>query len=140
MLIKKAYQGEFNHLLSILRLAVLDNRSYVAFPKNKFNYKRILNMLQSFGFIEGYEERSEIMILRLKQTYWKSFREPIKAFSSVEAFKISKAGAIKCKNLKKQVQATGQSPFIAISTDSGVLSGQMAVQKNTGGLPLFIIY
>ena len=69
MLIKKAYQGEFKHLLSILRLAMLDNRSYVAFSKNKFSYSKILAMLQSFGFIEGYEERSEIIIVSIKQTY-----------------------------------------------------------------------
>lgn len=69
MLIKKAYQGEFKHLLSILRLAVLDNRTYVAFPKKKFNYSGILHSLRTVGFIESYEERKEIIIIALKQTY-----------------------------------------------------------------------
>ena len=69
MLIKKAYQGEFKHLLSILRLAVLDNRSYVAFPKKKFNYTPILKLMHIEGFIESYEDREEIVIVNLKQTY-----------------------------------------------------------------------
>lgn len=69
MLIKKAYQGEFKHLLSILRLAVLDNRAYVAFPKKKFNYTGILRELRVAGFIESYEDRKEIIVIGLKQTY-----------------------------------------------------------------------
>lgn len=69
MLIKKAYQGEFKHLLSILRLAVLDNRVYVSFPKKKFNYTNILRELRFAGFIESYEDRKEIILISLKQTY-----------------------------------------------------------------------
>jgi len=69
MLIKKAYQGEFKHLLSVLRLAVLDNRTYVSFSKKKFNYSAILRTLRVGGFIESYEERKEIIIVGLKQTY-----------------------------------------------------------------------
>ena len=69
MLIKKAYQGEFKHLLSILRLAVLDSRTYVTFPKKKFNYCYILQTLRAAGFIESYEDRKEIVIISLKQTY-----------------------------------------------------------------------
>ena len=69
MLIKKAYQGEFKHLLSILRLAVLDDRTYVTFPKKKFSYSTILQSLRVAGFIESYEDRKEIIIIGLKQTY-----------------------------------------------------------------------
>ncbi len=69
MFIKKAYQGEFKHLLSILRLAVLDNRTYVAYAKRKFKYSSILQALRAAGFIESYEDRKEIVIVGLKQTY-----------------------------------------------------------------------
>ena len=69
MLIKKAYQGEFKHLLSILRLAILDDRTYVAFPKKKFNYSAILRTLRAAGFIESYEDRTEVLVIGLKQTY-----------------------------------------------------------------------
>jgi hypothetical protein len=69
MLIKKAYQGEFKHLLSILRAAVLDNRTYVAFPKKKFAYLPILRSLRTAGIIESYDERDEIVIIGLKQVY-----------------------------------------------------------------------
>ena len=69
MLIKKAYPGEFKHLLSILRLAVLDDRNYVTFSKRKFNYSSILQALRAAGFIESYEDRKEIIIVGLKQTY-----------------------------------------------------------------------
>ncbi len=69
MLIKKAYQGEFKHLISILRLAILDNRHYVAFPKKKFDYLGILRVLRNEGFIESYEDRKEIIIINLRQTY-----------------------------------------------------------------------
>jgi len=69
MIIKKAYQGEFKHLLSILRLAILDNRAYVAFSKRKFNYLPILKYLCENGIIESCEQRGEIIIVNLKQTY-----------------------------------------------------------------------
>jgi ribosomal protein S8 len=67
--IKKAHHGEFRNLLSSLRSAALDNRPYIAFPKKKFNYLFILKQLQGEGFIEGYENRGEILIVHLKQTY-----------------------------------------------------------------------
>jgi hypothetical protein len=69
MLIKKAYLGEFRHLLSILRLAALDGRTYVAFPKRKANYISLLHQLRRAGFVESYEDRKEIIIINLKQTY-----------------------------------------------------------------------
>lgn len=69
MLIKKAFQGEFRYLLSILRLAVLDNRSYVIFQKKKFNYFNILATLRTEGFIESFEDRGEIIVIGLKQIY-----------------------------------------------------------------------
>jgi hypothetical protein len=69
MLIKKAYQGEFRHLLAILRLAVLDNRTHVTFSKKKFKYLGILQALRAEGFIESYEDRKEIIVIGLKQTY-----------------------------------------------------------------------
>jgi ribosomal protein S8 len=69
MLIKKAYMGEFRHFLSILRLAVLDNRLFITFPKKKFNYLAILKQLQNQGFIESCEERGELIVVSLKQTY-----------------------------------------------------------------------
>jgi len=67
--IKKAYAGEFKHFLSILRLAMLDNRLFVTFPKKKFTYLTILQQLQKQGFIESYEERQELIIVSLKQSY-----------------------------------------------------------------------
>ena len=69
LIIKKAYLGEFKYLLSLLRLAILDNRSYLIFHKKKFNYLQILKQLRQNGFIESYESRGEIIIIVLKQTY-----------------------------------------------------------------------
>lgn len=140
MLIKKAYQGEFKHLLSILRLAVLDNRSYVAFPKNKFNYLAILKLLHSEGFIESYEDRKEILIINLKQTYWKSFQLPVHAFSSLEKVHISKSSTATAKQLARLSVRQGQIPGVVISTDRGIAPLRSAVSKKIGGMPLFKIY
>jgi hypothetical protein len=69
MLIKKAYMGEFRHLLSILRMASKDNRCYVAFSKRKFRYTVMLQQLRQLGLIESFEERDELIIVNLKQIY-----------------------------------------------------------------------
>ena len=69
MLIKKAYAGEFRYLLSILRLAGKDGRSYVAFPKRKFKYTAMLQQLCELGILENFEEREELLVINLKQTY-----------------------------------------------------------------------
>jgi len=140
MLIKKAYQGEFKHLLSILRLAVLDNRSYVAFPKKKFNYTPILKLLHTEGFVESYEDRKEIIIISLKQTYWKSFQLPVHAFSSLEAVRMNKSMTASSKQLAKQNMRQGQIPHVSVSTDCGIMSSREAASKKVGGLPLFKIY
>lgn len=140
MLIKKAYQGEFKHLLSILRLAVLDNRSYVSFAKKKFNYTPILKLIHTEGFIESYEERQEIIIVSLKQTYWKSFQLPVHAFSDLEKVRMNKKSTATSKQLIKQQMRQGQVPHVSISTDRGAISAREAVSKKIGGMPLFKIY
>lgn len=140
MLIKKAYQGEFKHLLSILRLAVLDNRSFISFPKKKFNYSTILQTLRKAGFIESYEERKEIIIIGLKQTYWKSFRHPMHAFFSVESVRMNKRSAASAKEVVKHQLRQGQVQHLTISTNLGIISGYEAAAKKVGGIPLFKIY
>lgn len=140
MLIKKAYQGEFKHLLSILRLAVLDNRAYVAFSKKKFNYSPILKLLHSEGFIESYEDRKEIVIVNLKQTYWKCFQLPIHAFSTLENVRMNRRMTASSKQIVKQNLREGQFPHLSVSTDKGIMSGREAARKNLGGMPLFRIY
>jgi len=67
--IKKAHHGEFKQVLAALRLATLDNRSFVAIPKKKLVYRSILGVLLRSGFIEGFEERGETIVINLKQTY-----------------------------------------------------------------------
>ena len=69
LIIKKAHKAEFLQLLTAVQLAMLDCRSYIALPKKKFNYVAVLLLLQANGFIEGFEERGEILVIRLKQTY-----------------------------------------------------------------------
>ena len=140
MLIKKAYQGEFKHLLSIVRLAMLDNRSYVAFPKKKFNYTPILRLIQLEGFIESYEDRDEIVIINLKQTYWKSFQLPLHAFSALEKVRMNKKVTATSKQLTRQNLRQGQMPHISVSTDRGIISSREASNKKIGGMPLFKIY
>jgi len=140
MLIKKAYQGEFKHLLSILRLAMLDNRAYVAFPKKKFDYSPVLKLLHDEGFVESYEDRKEIVIINLKQMYWKSFQSPVHPFSSLEGARINKRMTASSKQLLRQNLRQGQVPHLSISTDKGVMSSRSAASKKIGGIPLFYIY
>ena len=67
--IKKAHHGELRQVLGALRLAILDNRSKAIIPKKKFVYSPILDLLCNGGFIEGYEERGELVIINLRQFY-----------------------------------------------------------------------
>ena len=138
--IKKAYAGEFRHFLSILRLAMLDNRLFVAFPKKKFTYLTILKQLQKQGFIESYEERPELVVVSLKQTYWKSSQLPLHAFSNIELMRCNKYKTGTVRQITQFYRTQGQFVECVLSTDNGVTSGLKALAIKTGGIPLFKIY
>ena len=139
MLIKKAYLGEFRHLLSILRLANLDNRCYVAFPKRKFKYVNIVKQLQDLGLIENFEERNEILIVHLKQAYWGSFAIPFKAFTDVESANSRLRKYRSAKAIEKNQLLQGRFVHTSITTDKGLLFDSEAARIKKGGLPLFQI-
>jgi ribosomal protein S8 len=139
IIIKKAYKAEFLQLLSVIRLATLSGRSYVAFSKKKFNYIKILLMLQYNGFIEGFEERGEMLIVKLRQTYFKSMQPPLKSIVTIENIRVGKRGAISAKKLSKLQKLQGQAPLILLTTNLGVISGLQGSACAVGGIPLFKI-
>jgi len=83
---KRAAPNEFQQLLSIIRLAVLDNRKVVTFSSKQHKYSTILKHLCNLGFINGFEERGGFLIVRLKQVYWSSYYKPAPAFTEIKAF------------------------------------------------------
>lgn len=140
MLIKKAYLGEFKHLLSILKLANLDNRSYVAFSKKKFKHLEIMKQIQDLGFIESFENRGEIMIINLKQTYWKSFALPLHPFIALEDVNGRLRKNRSNKNIEMSQFRMGQFVHTSLTTDAGIKSALEISHKKIGGLPLFRMY
>lgn len=140
MLIKKAYLGEFRHLLSIIRLANLDNRHYVAFSKRKYKYAALLGALVNLGFIESYEERNEIVVVYLKQVYWKSFQTPVHPFTEIETASARLRKDRNHKFIGKRQYREGHAVHAVLSTDRGLISAWDAISKKTGGSPLFRIY
>lgn len=69
MLIKTGNHNEFRNLLAAIRLAMLNKREYIAFPKKKFKYKNIMLALSKHGFIGGYEERGEFLVIYFTTMY-----------------------------------------------------------------------
>lgn len=92
------------------------------------------------GFIESYEDRKEIIVIGLKQTYWRSFQHPVHAFSSVESVRASKRCTASARQIVKHQLRQGQVQYLSISTDRGIITGQEASAKKLGGIPLFKIY
>lgn len=123
-----------------MRLAMLDNRLFVTFPKKKFTYLTILQQLQKQGFIESYEERQELIIVSLKQSYWKSAQLPLHAFSNIELMQCNKYKTSTVRQIIQFYRTQGQFVQCALSTDNGVISGLTALSIKKGGIPLFKIY
>ena len=132
--------GEFRHLLSVLRLAAKDGRSYIAFPKRKFKYVALLNQLRDLGFVENFEHRGELLIINLKQVYWKSFQNPVRAFEDIETLSGRLRHDRSRKGLAKSQLRQGHFVYAVVTTDRGVVGGFEAAAKKIGGLPLFKIY
>lgn len=136
----KVSKGEFRNLLAIIRLAVLDERSLVTFSKKKYKYTQLLKILQMQGFIESYEERGEIIILKLKHTYWKNFSLPMQAFSEISQLtRMRRKDTINSRDLYTLNRLKGQHESYFISSDKGILTGLEISKKFIGGIPLFQI-
>lgn len=137
---KTAFRGEFRNLLAMLRLAILDGRNLVTFSKKKHKYLAIMEVLQLEGFIESFEERGELLIIRLKQTYWATSNRPTPAFSEVSALtRMHRKGTMNARDLTKIQRLKGQTQSYFVSTDKGILTGSEASKQHVGGIPLFRI-
>jgi len=62
------------------------------------------------------------------------------AFSTVESVRVGKRGTLSGKAVARQVFRQGHVPYLALSTDRGLMSARQACAKKLGGIPLFKIY
>jgi ribosomal protein S8 len=138
--IKKAYHGEFKHLLSLIRSALLNNLAFVSFPKKKLNYLEILRQLQLQGYIESFEQRGEVLVIGLKHRYLESRASVVHPLNQIESIRLNKRQTSTAKQIKKHQILQGQAVYYAISTDRGLISGLEASSRKIGGIPLFKIY
>lgn len=138
--IKKAYHGEFKHLLSLIRSALLNNLTFVTFPKKKLNYLGILRQLQLQGYIESFEQRGEVLAIGLKHRHVESRVSVVHSLSHIESVRLNKRQTSTAKQIKKHQILQGQAVYYAISTDVGLISGIDASSRKIGGIPLFKIY
>jgi ribosomal protein S8 len=138
--IKKAYHGEFKHLLSLIRSALLNNLTLVSFPKKKLNYLGILRQLQLQGYIESFEQRGEVLVIGLKHRHTDSRASVVQPLNQIESVRLNKRQTGTAKQIKKHQVLQGQAVYYAISTDRGLISGLEASSKKIGGIPLFKIY
>jgi ribosomal protein S8 len=139
-LIKKTAHNEFRHFLSLIRIAMLDDRAVITFSKRKFIYESIMQALLAAGFIAGFEERGEFVIVRLKQTYWQSAYKPLLAFTEITRLKrIRRKNTISKQDVFKLQRLKGHSEHFFISTDQGIQTNFNSSRSQKGGIPLFRI-
>lgn len=139
MLIKTGNRAEFRNLLAAFRLAALNNRKHMAFSKKKFKYKELLDALRDNGFIGGYEERGEFLVVHFHAVYDPYLVNVRPAFEDVAAvIRKRRSGTLHQKDLNKYRRQKGPLELCFISTDRGILNSN-SVGHHLGGVPLFMI-
>lgn len=137
MLIKHRYSGELPHLISLLNKASFQGKNFFIFKK-KGNYSKILNILSYLGFIKGYEEFPDLLILHLKNTRQ---TKRVASFANISKIgRLDRKDSVSLRNLiKLQRREMGVSYFV-LNTDKGVLTSIDAIKNKVGGKPIFKIY
>ena len=139
MLVKQASSSEIKKLITLIKQAILDNRNWLVMPKAKFRYEGILKLLINQGFIENYEESRDLLIIRLKQSYVKTWH----ALNSVADIKpitrVRRKSSIEARDLAKAQRLEGQCWDFFASTDKGIMLEKEIRRYWRGGMPLFKI-
>ena len=111
------------------------------FPKNKYYYINFMNVLVTEGFIEGFEERGNYLIVYLKHTHWQTPSVALKAFTEIKTFKrLHKKDMYNSRDIANLQRLNGHAQCFLVSTDNGVLTGSELTHRHLGGIPLFRIY
>lgn len=140
MLIKKSSKNEIKKLITLIKQAVLDNRNWFAIPKSKFRFEKLLKILVNQGFIESYEESHDLLIIRLKHTYWKAATYPTQSIAYIKPItRVRRKSSIEARDLAKAQRLQGQTWDFFASTDKGVLIEKENRRYWRGGMPLFKI-
>lgn len=140
MLVKQTSKEEIKKLITLIRQAVLNKRNWLVMPKQKYRYENILRILFDQGFIEGYEEMNDLLIIRLRQQYWKNPVSPITSIVAIKPFvRVRRKSTIEARDISKFQRLSGQTWDFIISTDKGIILEKDNKRNWCGGLPLFRI-
>ena len=140
MILKQNYGGEFRNLLSAIRLAMLDRRDYISFPKSKFKYTNLITSLVKEGFIESFEERGTLLVIYLKHTYSLSYESEGSVFYSIKPLaRLHRKNTVSGRKYCYLKRVKGAAESFYINTDRGILTNLEVSKIFTGGFPLFLI-
>lgn len=105
--------------------------------KKHGDYKQILNMLVSLGFILSYQEFPKLLFIKLK-SYTRTYQS--KAFISIKKVKnIQRKNIISAKELIKLQRREGGAAYYILTTDKGLVTSFDAINIHVGGRILFKI-
>ena len=85
-------------IIASINKAIRGNQKTITFINNSIKHLRILDLIAYYGYIQSYEIRGHVIIVRLKTTYFKSTATTDQALQKVEIPKrIKNASAISIK-------------------------------------------
>jgi ribosomal protein S8 len=112
------------------------NLPLLVFKNVNLLYLKVLSFLKNEGFIQSFTKKENIVILHLKETYWKSSTKGKMSMQDCGgAYNKAKKQTIKKKDLKK-MERGAQASLTLLNTDKGFLTQKKALQKKLGGVPI----
>jgi ribosomal protein S8 len=130
------FNKEFFHLLNAIKKASKKNQE-VLFFKKVGNYSTVLQLLTKEGFISSFQDNVNFLVIRLK-LFKSTSAKSINVLKPAQRLG-RKNLTVSFKELLTLQRKEGVSSYFVLSTDQGLLTSFLAIEKCIGGKLLFKI-
>jgi ribosomal protein S8 len=133
-LISPSFVSEFKYVFGRIREALAGDIEKIYLVKRKNYYNIILDLFVREGFIRGYKEFNEVLIIYFIRSGIR--KQPLVSITSIRW--LHRRPSLRAKDISRWKKRSGTAVLI-LNTDMGMLTANEAIRNQVGGFPIFKI-
>jgi len=138
-IISPIFASEFKYIFGRIQESVNSGSSYIYLIKRKNFYNMILDLFLKEGFIRGYREFGELLVVYFGAGSPGDQSTAPRPLTSIKAVRwLRRRPSLRVRDIQRWQKRAGTALMI-LNTDKGILSANEAIRQHTGGYPIFKI-
>lgn len=138
-MISPFFVSEFKYVFGRILEGTHSAAGRIYIVKRRNFYNQILDFFVREGFIKGYKEFGELIIIYFSNKLLPHGGRRVSSITSIETVRwLNRRPSLRAKDLRRLQRRMGTSTLI-LNTDAGLLTLAQAVRHHVGGYPIFKI-